>query len=127
MNYQEIVIRSNTLKRNNDPNETHPKSNRGYKWTNLFKPIWDGNFYLELREDTSGEGVETTRDESVKTIILPSDQQALLKRLDLLLASKQAGNTGLRNELVAICDELKRQGIVTDEQYAIFNKIINKR
>ena len=121
VNYQEIVMRSNTLKRNNDPNEKHPKSNKSHKWVNILKPIWDGKYY-----STSDEGVETTRDESVKTIILPSDQQALLKRLDLLLASKQAGNTGLRNELVAICDELKRQGIVTDEQYAIFNKIINK-
>ena len=83
VNYQEIVRSTNTLRRNNDPNETHPKSNRGHKWTNLLKPIWEyGNYY------TSGKGVETTRDESVKTIILPSDQQALLKRLDLLLASK---------------------------------------
>ena len=74
----------------------------------------------------SGEGVETTPDKPVGVIILPSDRQALLQRLDLLLASKKAGNTGQRNELVAICDELKRQGIVTDEQYAEFNKIINK-
>jgi hypothetical protein len=43
-------------------------------------------------------------------IFLPSDPTALLERLDLLLASKQAGNTGVRNEAVAICDELKRLG-----------------
>ena len=111
--YQEIVRRTNTLRRNNDPNQTYPKSSKSYKWTKLLKPIWEhGNYYK------SGEGVET--------IILPSDPQALLQRLDLLLASKKAGNTGQRNELVAICDELKRQGIVTEEQYAELNKIINK-
>ena len=120
-NYQEILVHTNALKRNNDPNEVYPKSSRGIKWLNLLKPIWEKNY---PKKQKSGKGVSP--DKLIETIILPSDQQALLKRLDLLLASKQAGNTGLRNELVAICDELKRQGIVTDEQYAEFNKIINK-
>ena len=31
-----------------------------------------------------------------------------LERLDLLFASQEAGNTGVRNELVSICDESKR-------------------
>jgi hypothetical protein len=43
-------------------------------------------------------------------IILPSDPAILSQTLDLLLASKQAGNTGVRNEAVIICDELKRLG-----------------
>jgi len=37
---------------------------------------------------------------------LPSDPNALSERLELLMASKQAGNTGLRNEIVSIWDEL---------------------
>ena len=40
---------------------------------------------------------------------LPSDPNALCERLELLMASKQAGNTGFRNEIVSICDELLRQ------------------
>ena len=40
-------------------------------------------------------------------IVIPSDPNALFERLDLLLASKEAGNTGVENEAVAICDELK--------------------
>jgi len=40
---------------------------------------------------------------------LPSDPNALCERLELLMASKQAGNTGLRNEIVSNCDELLRQ------------------
>ena len=58
-------------------------------------------------------------------IYLPSDPDALFERLELLLASKQAGNTGLRNELVAICDELKRLGKLTDDEYKDLNVIIN--
>ena len=58
-------------------------------------------------------------------IYLPSDPDALFERLELLLASKQAGNTGLRNESVAICDELKRLGKLTDDEYKDLNVIIN--
>ena len=49
--------------------------------------------------------------------VIPSDPKALIKRLDLLLASKQAGNTGVRNELVSICDELLRQDVIDKETY----------
>ena len=43
---------------------------------------------------------------SVPTIILPCDPIALVERLDILMASKAAGNTGVWNELVSVCDEL---------------------
>ena len=33
------------------------------------------------------------------------------------MASKAAGNTGVRNELVSICDELKRQNIINANMY----------
>jgi len=42
-------------------------------------------------------------------VFLPSDPNALCERLELLMASKQAGNIGLRNEIVSICDERLRQ------------------
>jgi hypothetical protein len=38
--YIDILLSTNTLKRNNDPNETHPKSSRSVKWANLLSPIW---------------------------------------------------------------------------------------
>ena len=50
-------------------------------------------------------------------VVIPSDPKALLERLDLLLASQKAGNTGVRNELVSICDELKRQVVLNSESY----------
>ena len=60
----------------------------------VLSPIW------RKMEKVEGEGV----------MVIPSDPNALLERLDLLLASQEAGHTGVRNELVSICDELKRQG-----------------
>ena len=49
---------------------------------------------------------------SVSTIILPSDPLALVERLDILMANKAAGNRGVRNELVSVCDELLRQKLI---------------
>ena len=41
----------------------------------------------------------------------------IVRRLDLLLSSKEAGHTGVVNELVSICDELKRQGVLNSNSY----------
>ena len=49
---------------------------------------------------------------SFPTIILPCDQIAFVERLDILTASKAAGNTGVRNQLVSVCDELQRQNLI---------------
>ena len=50
-------------------------------------------------------------------MVIPSDPNALIERLDLLMASKEAGHTGTRNEIVSICDELLRQKIVNKQGY----------
>ena len=55
---------------------------------------------------------------------MSSDPNALLERLDLLLASQKAGHTGVGNELVSICYELKRQGVLDTEAYKKLNSII---
>ena len=41
--------------------------------------------------------------------ILSSDPNAFVGILDLLMVRKAVGNTGLRNKLMAVCDELLRQ------------------
>ena len=57
---------------------------------------------------------------------LPSDPNALCERLELLMASKQTGNTGLRNEIVSICNELLRQKILTSDAYKKAMLTLNK-
>ena len=59
-------------------------------------------------------------------VVILSDPNALLKRFDLLFASQEAGHTGVRNELVSICDELKRQGVLDTKAYKKLNSIIKK-
>ena len=80
------------------------------KWSNILSNIW------KKRREYEGSGV----------VFLPKNPNVLIERLDLLLASNEAGNTGVRNELVSICDELKRQGILNSESYKKMNSIIKK-
>ena len=85
----------------------------------------------EKRIGTLSRSVGTTSsiDEKYKgegVVVIPSDPNALLERLDLLLASQEAGHTGVRNELVSICDELKRQGVLDTKAYKKLNHLIKK-
>ena len=72
--------------------------------------------FPKKKEGYEGEGV----------FVIPSDPNALLERFDLLHASQEAGHTGVRNELVSICDELKRQGVLDTKTYKKLNSIIKK-
>ena len=65
---------------------------------------------------TSGDGLK----------ILPSDPNALIDRFDLLFSSKKAGHTGVKNEIVSILDELKRQGVININEYKKLNSLIKK-
>ena len=100
-NYANLMVETNSLHRNNDSKSNHPKSSKSEKWTKLLSPIWFSNPWHE------GSGV----------IVIPSNPNALLERLDLLLASQEAGHTSVRNKLVSICDELKRQGVLNSMSY----------
>ena len=73
------------------------------------KSIWDE------KDPYSGNGIKP----SVPTINLPCDPIALVERLDILMASKTAGNTGVRNEVVSVCDELLRQYLIDKHKYKI--------
>ena len=100
---------TNALRRNNHESETKPKANKSWKWKHILKPIWDEkNLY-------TGKGLTP----SASNIILPCDTIALVERLDILMASKAAGNTGVRNELVSAWDELLRQNLIDKQKYKI--------
>ena len=120
-NYEDLMILTNALHRGNNEDNPHPKGSGSTKWRKLFSPIWHrkkGGVYTfpKKKEGYEGEGV----------VVIPSDPNTLLERLDLLLASQEAGHTGVRNELVSICDELKRQGVLDTKAYKKLNSIIKK-
>ena len=107
--YGNLLFKTNALNQNFDPKNSYPRASRSYKWQNILSLIWAAKAY-------QGKGV----------VIIPSDPNALLERLDLLLASQEAGHTGVRNELVSICDELKRQGVLDTKTYKKLNSNIKK-
>ena len=103
-NYETIILDSDVLHAESDPNNRRPRSSRSEKWNTILKPMWE-----RWRDSTKkkGKGINS----------LPCDANALVNRLDLLMSSKAAGNTGLRNEIIDICDELKRRNMIEDNQY----------
>ena len=107
--YKKLILKTNVLHHDFDPKNPHPRSSASYKWDEILKPIW-------AEKKIVGKGV----------VVIPSDPNALLERLDLLLASQEAGHTGVRNELVSICDELKRQGVLDTNSYKKLNHLIKK-
>ena len=83
----EIMHSTIALKGNNDESETKAKANECWKWKHIWKPIWNE------KDLYTGNGLIP----SVPVITLPCEPIALVERLDILMASKAAGNTGVRN------------------------------
>ena len=75
---------------------------------------------------TKGTGLSAAGQGLSKPKILPSNPNALIDRFDLLFSSKKAGHTGVRNEIVSILDELKRQGVLKTNEYKKLNSLIKK-
>ena len=139
LNYGRILKQTNAIYQGNNSETNKPKSSKSDKWKQLIKPIWEdikkskkppeeekgkgkgkGRGRKKRQEDpqpgTSGTGLK----------ILPSDPNALIDRFDLLFSSQKAGHTGVRNEIIAILDELKRQGVINVQDYKKLNRIIKK-
>ena len=113
-NYAKLMEKTYVLHQGNNPNNPHAKSSGGKKWNNILTYIWHTGDFPEKEYEGTG------------AVVIPSDPNALLERLDLLLASQKAGHTGVRNELVSICDELKRQDVLDTKAYKKLNHLIKK-
>ena len=138
--YRQLLLLTNAIYQANNPATNRPKSNKSPKWKNIISPIWEQikkqkeEEYKEFEEEEEEEEEEyqvpalypftPTKGTGLK--ILPSDPNALIDRFDLLFSSKKAGHTGVRNEIVSILDELKRQGVLKTNEYKKLNSLIKK-
>ena len=124
LNYINLLVQTNTIYQGNNPNQNRAKSSGGDKWNKLISPVWEhikeSKKPLERKrrqqDPITGDGLK----------ILPSDPNALIDRFDLLFSSQKAGHTGVKNEIVSILDELKRQGVINVNEYKKLNSIIKK-
>ena len=139
--YRQLLLLTNAIYRDNNPDNNNPKSSKSLKWKKIIKPIWEQ--IKKQKEEEEEEEYEEEYEEAA-TIpftptkgtglskagqspkILPSDPNALIDRFDLLFSSKKAGHTGVRNEIVSILDELKRQGVLKTNEYKKLNSLIKK-
>src|SRR6218665_1559089 len=95
--YAEILHATNAMRQAKNPSKA--KSSKSQKYKQIFKSIWDTKV---------GKGV---------AIVIPQDSNALVEMLFLRMASFAAGNAGVRNEIVSICDELLRTGSINKNEY----------
>ena len=136
LNYGRILKQTNAIYQNNNPNNTKPKSSSSDKWKQLIRPIWkDIKESKKPPEEEKGKGKGKGRKKQedpqpgtsgTGLKILPSDPNALIDRFDLLFSSQKAGHTGVRNEIITILDELKRQGVISVQDYKKLNHLIKK-
>ena len=116
-------------------------------WKNLYSHIWFNRFsymneemferereqaqrYLKNKDNRIMEVTkhkirkrltkQTGKGVKKNYVTLPSDPSELVDRLTLLIGSKDAGNTGVYNEIVSICDELLKKKIIGKGQYKQF-------
>jgi len=89
-----------------------PLKKNSEKWKNIVRPIW-GELYPQRAK--LADNKKAKRGSGV--VYLSSDPNALVERFQLLLSSAKAGNTGVRNEIVAILDELLRMEVITRDYY----------
>ena len=127
-NYGELLMNTNAIPQEKNPNK--PRSSSSPKWVKIVSPIWEEvkkrkRFKtIEEEADEDDDPQPSTSGTGLK--ILPSDPNALIDRFDLLFSSKKAGHTGVRNEIVSILDELKRQGVLKTNEYKKLNSLIKK-
>ena len=119
--YAIFMIKTNALHKKYNPHNPHPRSSSSKKWKNIPCPIW---YNEPPKKGYQSYKIPQPWYEGKGVVVIPSDPNALLERLDLLLASQDAGHTGVGNELASICDELKRQGVLDMKTYKKLNSII---
>ena len=124
LNYINLLVQTNTIYQGDNPNQNRAKSSGGDKWDKLISPVWEHireskkplKRKRRQQDPITGDGLK----------ILPSDPNALIDRFDLLFSSQKAGHTGVRNEIISILDELKRQGVIKINEYKKLNSLIKK-
>ena len=49
-NYERLMLKTNALNRDNNPNNNYPKGSKGYKWRKILSYIWEKSKNVEGKE-----------------------------------------------------------------------------
>jgi hypothetical protein len=115
IDYKEVLNFTNAH-RVNSMSTSNIIANKGKKYVNIIRRLFPptGRKRIEFNATRSGEGLDMVlNDNSTKTdYVYYDDPNELCQRLQLLVSSKQAGNTNHDNEIISIVEELKEAGII---------------
>lgn len=116
-NYKLMLLETNVHRRDYD-SQKPIRSNRGRKYMNIIKPLFKMR-KISASTDSShpdlyeGKGLPTLKNwKKDLDYVYWDDPNELIDRLKLLIASREAGNTGLDNEIISIIEELRESGII---------------
>lgn len=110
-NYKLMLQDTNAHRRDFDGNKPI-KSNKGKKYLQIIRPLFQ-KLVTEEGEMTQGSGLPNLKQVNNSTdYIYWDDPNELVERLKLLIASRDAGNTGHNNEIISIIEELRESGII---------------
>lgn len=119
--YKALLIDTNAHRRNYDPSKPI-NSNKGFKYRNIIKPLFKFSRHktTSINSLKEGKGVKLLKTFKKNTdYVYWDDPNELVDRLKLLFASRDAGNTGLDNEIISIIEELYEAGIITNNKKSI--------
>lgn len=115
--YKHILIETNAHRREFNPKKPI-KSNKGLKYNHIIKPLFklvksDIGTSNESLAQAQGQGLGILKQVKKNTdYVYWDDPNELIERLKLLIASRDAGNTGLDNEIISIIEELREANII---------------
>ena len=112
-NYETILLNTNAIV---NPQTGRVKSSTSNKYRNIVKPIYDAHLRSRKKPSTTGTGI-SLRQSPTYSMLMPSDLSVVADMLSLRFASYKAGNTGVRNEIVDLSDELLRRGVMSNDSY----------
>lgn len=109
--YKMMLIATNAHRRDFDSNKPI-KSNKGQKYLQIIKPLFKLPSTIQSSQ-SKGKGLPLTKMwKKNADFIYWDDPNELVDRLKLLIASRDAGNTGLDNEIISIMEELRESKLI---------------
>lgn len=113
-NYKRILLTTNAHRRDFDPRKPI-KSNKGIKYLNIIRPMFKNVKSCTTSTESLAQGFGLPSLKRMKKntdYVYWDDPNELVDRLKLLIASRDAGNTGLNGEILSIVEELRENGII---------------
>lgn len=103
-NFAEILLKTNSYRRNNNPDESYLKSSSGYKYSHIVKPILKENNIL-----TEGEGLQKIVTNKPVEYVYWDTLDELLEKLYIAWGEIKSGNKNplLYNEISSILEEIR--------------------